>query len=127
MIRRAADVYKHLGASSLEDLPKIHAGLATREGYTVHASDARLEPYVNVGRWVADCPCGAGVALTPGDGRAWCFQCGAVFSAVAWPKNAATIDRLLSARPVERNRNWRASETVEDLRAQNAEHGVKED
>lgn len=47
----------------------------------VHASDVVLVAYVNEDRYVADCPCGAGISVTPG-WPARCLECGAVMSVI---------------------------------------------
>jgi hypothetical protein len=99
-------------------------------------SDLRATAYVSMGVWVAGCPrpwcihadhCGPG----PQTGRVggltldlWhCFRCGLVCPA-DWPAAAADINALLAARPQPETRNWLPGETVEDLLAENAIHGL---
>ena len=83
----------------------------------------------NWGRWIARCP------------RPWCtnamrvdldqaaFRCeglgGCGLEAdIAWPPDPAAIEILLLQRPVPRTRNWMQGESLEQLLAENAAHGV---
>lgn len=82
--------------------------------------------YFNHGRWVVDCPCRAGVLVSPGDKDARCIACSTRLD-VKWPaaQSRAAAEKLLASRPVE-NRNWFPDrETLADLRAENAQRGVK--
>lgn len=90
------------------------AGVSSWKGDTVHA-------YVNHDRWVADCACNGAELVTPGH-KMLCGSCGAE-SEVVFPDAPAEIEALLEKRPTL-NRNWKPGETVDDLQAQNIEHGI---
>ena len=87
----------------------------------------------NFGRWLIDCPdCNTGWVcrietpsiLVDGRGRAHTeCTCGAVL-VVQFPNEKAEIEALLDLRPAPANRNWRPTETIFDLRIENAAHGV---
>lgn len=92
--------------------------------------------YVNLGRWVADCPkeCGYALALSPRQGMFHCGECQHLCS-VAWPHNADQIWEALAVRELPINRNWfpaghdlavRAGlpegQSVKDLNEETAEH-----
>lgn len=93
------------------------------------------EAYVSWGLWVArcpypDCPMAERYGLRddgiPGGLRAdsfHCSYCGTV-CAVKWPKHAAEIERLLAMRPIPATRNWLPGEGLDDLLAENIEHGI---
>lgn len=96
---------------------------ACQEKYlTPHNSKRPLLMEINHGRWVGLCPeCNSGIMTDPLWTEARCFDCGAVFHDVVWPKDRETIEELLLLRPVS-NQNWKATETVSELAAQNIEH-----
>lgn len=80
-------------------------------------------PYLNAGRWVADCPvCGCGMACWDRNPYACClgWQCGRVYN-VAWqlPAQRSEVMRLLAGWP-EGNRNWdgHKGETIDELKIQ---------
>lgn len=98
--------------------------------------DLRATVYVSWGMWVARCPAdgclgaehfghapitGAVGGLTQ-VGFA-CNRCGLVCPA-DWPANAEDIWAVLSQRPIVETRNWEPHETLEDLLAENALHGL---
>lgn len=99
-------------------------------------SDLRATVYVSWGLWVARCPTdgcqGAehfGHAPITGHvggltqvGFA-CARCGLVCPA-QWPANAEDIRLVLGQRPIVETRNWEPHETIEDLIAENAVHGL---
>lgn len=88
---------------------------------------ATVEARVDHGRWIADCPsCPSAQDVTPADPRFWCPTCGSgdVWHRVVFPKNRAAIEEVLDLRPLAQNRNWRPSETLADLKRENAEHKV---
>lgn len=105
--------------------------------------------YMNHGRWVAACPrpgcmnaemfgrCDDGTMggleaqrFTcrthdhTSDGRRVTYGGCGLKCPVDWPANIADLERVLLARPVPTNRNWRPGETLEELVAQNFEHGI---
>lgn len=94
--------------------------------------------YLNHGRWVADCSrpdCTGAELAVPGEAF-HCHNCGQL-DTVTWPDNPDDIDAVLKLRPVPGTRNWfpkghplaeayqlPAGETVADLVAENAAHGI---
>lgn len=83
-----------------------------------------VTPYINQGRWVADCPnCGSGIACWDRNPEACCLgnRCGHVYT-VAWQPAAvrAEVERVLAVR-LEDHQNWEAQrgETVEELKIEN--------
>lgn len=96
----------------------------------------RAQAHVNYGRWIARCPrpfcpnaehfgadpkTGHVGGLTGAGFR--CSHCDLVCGA-DWPPNVDDIEYLLSLRPVPSTRNWDPGETIHDLLAENARHGV---
>ena len=103
---------------------------ARRGGLDVMESDTPLAVYVNHGRWIADCSCGAGVACDPDIGVAVCFThtdpddptgsiATLIHTALVWPADRAAVESALEARDLNRNRNWTSDETVGDLVQEN--------
>lgn len=112
---------------------------------------AMARAYVYAGDWVADCPraCGGVEHLfnraNPRDPQSprivqksefHCSYCQMV-TPVDWPPNMADIMAVLMLRPVPHTRNWYPKDhdvalrfrvphgqTVDELRAENREHGV---
>jgi hypothetical protein len=90
----------------------------------VRVNEPILEPRVNHGRWVVECPrCRGSVMLaTPGLDTVVCSgNCGLEYP-VAFPGEREQIERVLLLRPRE-NRNWSAGETIDALRSENVAHG----
>lgn len=85
---------------------------------------AKLNAFVNDGRWVVVCRCGGAQIVSPDDARFWCWECRPdEWSPVIWPdeKTRADAEAVLVERPEARNRNWRPwEETVKGLAAENA-------
>lgn len=128
--------------------------LRGRTGQLVVWNSTFARAYVYCGEWVADCPqedCAnvefvelkrdqdRGVAGTRGERKDafFCTYCKVMATSVHWPKNADEIIELLERRPVPHTRNWypeghltalrygiKDGETAEELRAENAEHGI---
>lgn len=83
----------------------------------------------NWGRWVARCPrqwCTNAMQVEPGDSAFICLGAGGCgwTAALVWPPDPPAIELLLMMRPVPRTRNWMPGESLEDLIAENARHGV---
>jgi hypothetical protein len=112
----------------------------------------RARAYVYAGDWVADCPrqgCGNVEHLfdrsnpaVPASARTvrktgfFCTYCRLV-AEIEWARDEADIMAVLGLRPVPHNRNWYPADhetalrfniahgqSVQDLRHENAEHGV---
>jgi hypothetical protein len=84
---------------------------------TVH-DEPPVVAYINHGRWVADCPCG-GAELVAEDRLMVCGSC-AARSEVIFPPNVTVLESALAAR-LKKNKNWKPTETVADLLAENKE------
>jgi hypothetical protein len=112
---------------------------------------ARAQAYVYAGDWVADCPRGCGGVehlydranpRNPASPRVvqrtgfHCSYC-QMTADIDWPTNLAEITTVLMLRPVPHTRNWYPADhdvavrfriphgqTVDELRAENHEHGV---
>jgi hypothetical protein len=92
----------------------------------VQTVDEPIEARIEHNRWLIDCACGSGIAVHPEWAEARCLGigCGRVYTNVVVPADRHVIEQLLAARTQHQNRNWRASESVEDLRRENNKHGV---
>jgi hypothetical protein len=118
-IEEIRDLYQ---VRELSDVPlfwRIAAGQELKRG------DAIVDVYVSHGRWVADCPCGGGMVGSPELEEVACTDCATLYR-VRFPdeRERQQIEALLIARPHKKNRNWRPGESVEDLRADNVQHGI---
>lgn len=113
---------------------------------------ARARAYVYAGDWVADCPRACGnvehlyqpqrrggprVVQVPSFYCSYCKLGDAETVPIDWPPNMADITTVLMLRPIPHTRNWYPKDhntavksrtphgqSVDDLRAENAEHGV---
>ena len=95
-----------------------------------------IAAYVNHGRWIAECPnrCGNAIVVSQAEPHFICFGCGSPENDGKWynvmlPSEWRAIEQELLKRPARvafeaSHRNWIPGETVADLRAENAEHGV---
>lgn len=93
-------------------------------------------PSLNHGRWVINCPsidCGGAVLVLPWQtvavcdcrDRSFCQHgpyCGTIIG-LDWPADRAQIEATVSQRSIV-NRNWQPWETVDQLRGENAAHGL---
>ena len=84
---------------------------------------------IDEGVWMAHCPsCDGYTVPRRGAARHICYSCwhggDPRFRAVTWPTDLDDIEAVLLRRPQTANRNWRPPETLDDLRRENAEHGV---
>ena len=82
---------------------------------------------VDHGRWIVDCRCGGARLGKPGR-FFWCTDCGNALAGglqleVVWPADVDAIEQALAGRLVE-NQHWFPHETIDDLLAENAAHGV---
>jgi hypothetical protein len=88
-----------------------------------------LPAWVSGGRWIVMCPCGGAQLASREDHRFFCVDClnaqvGGQWRTVTWPEDAEAIEAALLARPESHTRTWLPTETLSDLLAENAEHGV---
>jgi hypothetical protein len=108
----------------------------------VHESPEPVDVYIDHGKWVIRCECGAGNAADPDANEARCFACGAVHTAVVFPEERIAVEALLLARPNSLTRNWwppsewaargltpphGSGESLDDLATDNTAHGVELD
>lgn len=125
-LQSAPDVFRHLGLKTEADAVsiqrrKVAALVLAGEPVTVHTVRTLIVARVDMGRWIADCDCGAGVALHREWTAAYCFACGAVHpqASILWPVDQDEIELTLAERPHRRNQFWSPGETVNDLKAEN--------
>lgn len=116
-IQDLRDVYQ---VREIEDVPLFWRIAAGRE---LTRSEATLDAYISHGRWVADCFCGGGIVASPELVEAACTDCATVFP-IRFPEARPEIEQALLARPEEKNRNWRPGESIDQIQAENAEHGA---
>jgi hypothetical protein len=95
-------------------------GIAVTEHVDVSPLVARIEH----GRWIGDCSCGSGVNVHPDWPEARCMGCGAVYPNVVLPAQRDAVEQALVARPQMAARNWHPHETLDQLHAENLEHGI---
>lgn len=101
--------------------PRVQAVNWTAQG-TVAA-------FVLRSNWVVQCPtCPEALLAEPGE-PFWCPNClnvsnGGQALTALFPEDRTEIERLLLLRPAPENRNWLAGETVAQLAAENAAHGI---
>ncbi|OFW37660.1 MAG: hypothetical protein A3J29_06195 [Acidobacteria bacterium RIFCSPLOWO2_12_FULL_67_14b] len=76
------------------------------------------------GKWIVECPCGEIPMASPAWDEARCFECGAIYRRLALPADREAIEALLLQRPTAVTRTWLPGEPLDDLRAQNAAHGI---
>lgn len=83
----------------------------------------------NWGRWIVKCPvswCDNAMQVERGQLDFCCAgldSCGCL-AEITWPADPAAIEMLLEMRPAKKTRNWVPGESLEDLIAENAIHGV---
>jgi hypothetical protein len=84
---------------------------------------AQARAYVNHGRWIADCPCecGSALSLEPRQSSYHCPECKWI-GVVDWPDNADDIMEALEQRRIPRTRNWFPDGHVLAVRS-NTPHG----
>lgn len=92
-----------------------------REPWTSLATPAAR---ISGGRWIVDCPCGNANSASHEWMLALCYECGAIYRSIVFPENREAIEQALLLRPEWRNRHWAPPETLDDLLAENAAHGV---
>lgn len=86
--------------------------------------------FANENRWIAECPdCHGAQMACKADARFMCNECangaiGGKWRPVVWPADVDQIEAVLDQRPLV-NRNWLPGESLDDLRAKNAEHGLR--
>jgi hypothetical protein len=91
-----------------------------------------LPAWVSGGRWIVMCPCGGAQLASRKEHRFFCVDClnaqvGGQWRTVRWPEEAEAIEAALLLRPEPHTRTWLPTETLADLLAENADHGVTQD
>lgn len=110
--------------ATLEDVYAAWAERAQATGVPSWTSPAPAQiGYVSLNRWVADCPeCNSGAAAWPRNPEACCYGCGATFK-VLFPPDWQAAAAVLEQR-AQKHRHWQPlAETLDDLKAENVEHG----
>lgn len=83
----------------------------------------------NWGRWLARCPaglCSNAIQIHRWQQRFECAgegNCGWT-TRIQWPDDPEMTEAILGLRPDVRTRNWLPGETLDDLLAENAQHGL---
>lgn len=77
------------------------------------------------GKWIVTCICGDAPIASPEWDIARCLACGAVYRNILWPEDREALENVLCVRP-SFQRTWRPPQTLDDLRAENAERGLGE-
>jgi hypothetical protein len=118
----AALVAAPLGWAHRRDSPRPDAELAT-------SLSEPLAAWVSGGRWIVMCPCGGAQLAAREDHRFFCVDClnaqvGGQWRTVSWPDDAEAIEAALLARSAPETRTWLPTQTLTDLLAENAEHGL---
>ena len=82
--------------------------------------------YVNEGRLLLDCNCGAGVLVDAEWQLGCCFSCGAIYEAgnMVLPDDLTTLDTLLGTRHPSHRNFHPERETVQSVRDENTAKGV---
>lgn len=96
------------------------------------AADVEAHARLDHGRWVVDCPaCPSAQLASFEDRRFFCTDChnaaaGGAWVPVRWPpaNQLEAVEAELELRPADATRNWRPGESVDDVRAENAAHGI---
>jgi hypothetical protein len=105
----------------------------------VDASAAPMVARVNHGHWIASCECGSEGEPSPGCvvwldwPIGWCVRCGNAGAGGRWrpvvvpdSPTALAIAAVLDLRPDPATQNWEPGESVAELVAENAAHGLSE-
>lgn len=126
-LRQAADIHKlrrdplppALVSSALE-YRRAHAATMIAQGIPVIVSPDQPPVQAEAWKWCVTCTtvdCNNRPLF--GWAIACCFDCGAVYEGLALPEDWVEIERLLELRPRRSSRTWLATESLNDLRAQN--------
>lgn len=117
------EAYRAYQARVIAHNRRERPALAWRDPF--EADPRVVSPIVNGGRWVVVCAsCGNAPLYDPEWELACCVECGATYTGVAPPPAWREIEAALMARPIMATRHWLPSESVADLLADNATHGL---
>lgn len=127
MKRSVARQMRDVGIVAAEKLDLLDAVL----GDPADPVDAPVVAYVNGGRWIADCECGGAEVVDAVSRLFMCASCFNVAHGHRWrlveipnERTLTVLERVLLERPDRRTRNWRPSESVAELIAENVAHGL---
>lgn len=85
-----------------------------------------VQARMNWDRWIADCwVCASALTVPPGTDAIACWDCGAAIGPILWPRDPDGIEMVLGFRPDPNTRSWEPGETISDLMAENAAHGIR--
>lgn len=102
--------------SKMAAFPNLHWQLPFR-----HVGDP-VPVKVSESCWQLVCSCGNTPMYDPEWALACCYTCGAVYDQGP-PKDWREIERVLLNRPNQINRHMLVGQTLDELRAENREHG----
>lgn len=115
----------------------IHQRNAARYGVKLKdltdVDETPIKARLNHGRWIAECPDCKGAEFVHVDEPLFlCANClnaavGNKWRTVTVPNNRVSIERIMLARPMPMNRNWKPGETLGRLKAENRERGLPEE
>lgn len=94
------------------------------------AAGPTVQAEVNHGRWIVRCPwCNGAEGADRADRYFYCLGCQNVLAGgkrvpVRFPSAANELETLLARRPGEASRNWLPGQTLDEIRAENLEHGI---
>lgn len=88
---------------------------------TLRMINTAIEARIDANRWLVDCECGGAAAASPEWPESRCFGCGRIFTNVVFPQNRAEIEAELAKQSYEPMREWTPGETMDELRAHQAE------
>lgn len=125
-------VLRHLKIQTQDDYLRV-AKRAVEKARRHGDPEAEMRPsasprlaYMNHGRWVIDCECGAGNVCDPEWSQIPCIACGRIHTVVIYPADRDAIEQALDVRDSVRTRNWMPGESVDYLLADNAAHALPE-
>ena len=128
-IRRLRDMFH--GINGFDDVLAFARSQGERSGRFSNVEERggrRPVAKINAGRWVALCPfCNNAMPCDPDWPRTACVDCGGMYTLdFPNPPTVHALEAALAPRP-EENRNWQPPETVDDLLAENAAHGIRQE
>ena len=106
--------------------------VATPEIPTDTSSLTTINAYINRGNWVVDCPsqnCYSSYYASR-EQAFYCFRCqnrdnDGAFYAVAFPLEKEEIEKTLTERSLDKNKNWYSTERLDDLKLETRFNGDK--
>lgn len=94
----------------------VHAMYPDRPKVDLWVAPMHVAPFVSGSRWVVMCSCGNAPSAHPDWDLACCFECGAIYRDMAWPKDRAAIEAVIVAAPMSL-RHWTPAEPLGTLTA----------